>query len=164
MRPFLVGLYLLAACDSKSSLLDDPPLCLGPVPLTAAEVETMIARAAARADEDGNAYTITVVNRDGVVVGAFRMASGAVGFDASCRAKAVRHAWASNSTSSSHPGPTDTHLRTHCPNGNRRGIALDRLRNRCREGSLPSFRGAREKSTPISMRQRNLLIDEYPDS
>jgi len=66
------------------------------VPLTQAETETIIAQAAARAAADGNAYTITVVNRDGVVVGAFRMAGAAAGFDASCRAKARTAAFLSS--------------------------------------------------------------------
>jgi len=72
------------------------PLCGGPAPLTAAEVETILAQAADRAAADGNAYVLTVVNRDGAVVGAFAMAGVPAGFVDSCRAKARTAAFLSS--------------------------------------------------------------------
>jgi uncharacterized protein GlcG (DUF336 family) len=96
VRAFLILLAACIGCDSSSPLSADPPVCLAAVPLTQAEVEQIIARAAARATTDGNAYTISVVNRDGVVVGSFRMAGGAAGFEQSCRAKARTAAFLSS--------------------------------------------------------------------
>jgi len=69
----LVLVFALAACDSASALLAFQPQC-GPLePLTATEVETIIAQAVARAEADGRAYNVTVVNRDGAVIGIFEM-------------------------------------------------------------------------------------------
>jgi len=64
------------------------PTCTTPVPLTATDTGTIIAQAATRASADGNAYIITVVNRDGVVVGSFQMTGAPLGAVDSCRAKA----------------------------------------------------------------------------
>jgi len=92
----LVLLILLAGCDGSSALQNAPPPCGTPVPLLQAEVEQVIAQAAARATADGNAYLITVVNRDGVVLGAFRMAGAPAGLEESCRAKARTAAFLSS--------------------------------------------------------------------
>ncbi len=85
---------LLAGCGSAA--LTAVPLCAAPVPLTAAEVETILAQGAARALADGNAYTLTVVNRDGIVVGAFSMAGVPPGLLDSCRSKARTAAFLSS--------------------------------------------------------------------
>lgn len=71
------GAWLLAlsltACGGATELTAVPQ-CAGAVPLTAADVRTVIAQAAARALADGQAFLITVVNREGIVVGSLRMA------------------------------------------------------------------------------------------
>ena len=87
---------MLAACDGSSSILAFQPQCTGPVPLTTSEIETILAQGAARALADGQALHLTVVNRDGVVVGSFRMAGAPAGLDASCRAKARTAAFLSS--------------------------------------------------------------------
>ena len=91
-----LGAWLLCASCSGGAGLAIVPLCPGPVPLTAAEVETLLAQAAARALADGNAYVLTVVNRDGVVVGLFAMTGVPAGFVDSCRAKARTAAFLSS--------------------------------------------------------------------
>jgi len=99
-RRILAGFLLAAAvpaCDSGSStLLTQVPACAGAVPLTAAEVETIIAQAAGRAAYDGQAYTITVVNREGIVVGSLRMAGAVPGLEFETRAKARTAAFLSS--------------------------------------------------------------------
>ncbi|MDH3591817.1 MAG: heme-binding protein, partial [Planctomycetota bacterium] len=92
----LAGLLALAACDSASPLSNFVAACTTPVPLTAAEIETIIAQAAARAAADGNAYHITVVNREGVVGGEFLMDGAAGGLEASTRSKARTAAFLSS--------------------------------------------------------------------
>jgi len=66
------------------------------VPLTEAEIETIIAQAVARADADGNAYVVTVINRDGVVVGSLAMPGADPGSIDSCRRKARTAAFLSS--------------------------------------------------------------------
>jgi len=94
-RSFCV-LFLLAACGGGRGDFEPVPPCLGAVPLTETEIETIIAQAAARATADGNAYVITVINRDGVVVGAFRMAGADPAAEGACRAKARTAAFLSS--------------------------------------------------------------------
>jgi len=85
----VLGVLVFAGCSDQPALPQQVvALCATPVPLTAAEVETIIAQAAARAAADQNAQVITVVNRAGVIVGQFRMAGLAPGFEDSCLAKA----------------------------------------------------------------------------
>lgn len=85
----LFGLALLAAsCGDGGTALTAVPACGTPVPFTAAEVEAILAQAVARALADGVTGTATVVNRDGVVVGQFRMAGAAVGFEDPSKTKA----------------------------------------------------------------------------
>jgi uncharacterized protein GlcG (DUF336 family) len=103
MRPALRNLprvrrlvaLLLAGCGGGAAL-GVVPQCAVPVPLAQAEVERILAQAAARASADGNAYVLTVVNRDGVVVGAFAMAGAPAGFVDSCRQKARTAAFLSS--------------------------------------------------------------------
>ncbi|MHC4954799.1 MAG: GlcG/HbpS family heme-binding protein [Planctomycetota bacterium] len=95
MKPWLFTFILLAACDTAGDRSAVPP-CLDPEPLTEAEIEAIIAQAAARAEADGNAYVITVTNRDGVVVGSFGMAGADLGAEDSCRSKARTAAFLSS--------------------------------------------------------------------
>ncbi len=81
-------LFVVAGCDGSSALLDFAPLCTTPVPLTTSEIESIIAQAAARALADATPMHITVINRDGFVVGEFRMTGAPAGRSAPCRAKA----------------------------------------------------------------------------
>ncbi len=92
-----VLLLLLAACDrGPPAALTLVPACAGAVPLTAAEIETIIAQAAGRAMADGQAYTITVVTREGIVVGSLQMAGAPVGLEAAATAKARTAAFLSS--------------------------------------------------------------------
>ena len=98
-RVRLAGVLLLAslaACDGSSALLAFVPQCTTPVPLTAVEVETIIAQAVARAETDGNTYIVSVVNREGAVVGEFEMTGAPAGFVDSCRSKARTAAFLSS--------------------------------------------------------------------
>jgi uncharacterized protein GlcG (DUF336 family) len=79
---------VVAACDhGPPAALTQAPLCPGATPLTAVEIRTVIAQAAGRALADGQAHTIGVVNREGIVVGMLRMAGGAAGLEPTVRAK-----------------------------------------------------------------------------
>jgi len=95
VRSALCALTLLAACGASDDPLAVPP-CLGPVPLTEGEIETIIAQAVARAEADGNAYIVTVINRDGVVVGEFAMPGAAPGSVERVRRKARTAAFLSS--------------------------------------------------------------------
>ena len=101
LRCILALLLTLCACDGSSEVVFEP-MCTTPVPLTMANVETIIAQAASRALADGNAYVITVVNRDGFVVGSFAMVNvppppaGDPPFADSCRKKARTAAFLSS--------------------------------------------------------------------
>ena len=86
---------LLAACDGGVRAVFVPQ-CGVPVPLTAAEVETVLAQGAQQALADGNAYALTVVNRDGVVVGSFQMAGAPLAAVDECRRKARTAAFLSS--------------------------------------------------------------------
>jgi len=88
-------LLLLAACDSGSRGTE-VPACAGPVPLTATEIETIIAQAAGRAMADGQAYVITVTTREGIVVGSLQMAGAPAGLEAAVAAKARTAAFLSS--------------------------------------------------------------------
>ena len=99
---FLALLLTVCACDGSAEVVF-VPFCATPMPLTVADVETIILQAATRAFADGNAYVITVVNRDGFVVGAFEMSGvfpppppGDPPFVDSCRAKARTPAFLSS--------------------------------------------------------------------
>ncbi|MGQ0613457.1 MAG: heme-binding protein [Planctomycetaceae bacterium] len=94
-RAALAAWLLVASCNGGAALAV-VPLCPGPVPLAAAEIETLLAQAAARAAADATPFVLTVVNRDGVVVGAFAMAGVPAGFVDSCRAKARTAAFLSS--------------------------------------------------------------------
>ena len=90
-------LLLLAACDlGAPAALTAIPACPGATPLTAGEIETIIAQAAGRAIADGQAYTITVTTRDGTVVGSLAMAGAAAGLEAAATAKARTAAFLSS--------------------------------------------------------------------
>jgi len=100
-----LALFAAVGCDSAAPL-SPIPACTVAVPLTTAEVETIIAQAAARATVDGQAYLIYVTNREGVVVGAFSMDGapvteedprlGTVALRFTCRAKARTAAFLSS--------------------------------------------------------------------
>ncbi len=90
-------LILLAACDrGPPAALTVVPACPGAVPLAAAEIETIIAQAAGRAIADGQAYTITVTTREGIVVGSLEMAGAPPGLGPSSTAKARTAAFLSS--------------------------------------------------------------------
>jgi uncharacterized protein GlcG (DUF336 family) len=90
-------LLLLAACDSNPpAALVAVPACPGAPPLTATEIETILAQAAGRAIADGQAYTITVTTREGIVVGSLQMAGAAAGLEAASTAKARTAAFLSS--------------------------------------------------------------------
>lgn len=88
---------LLAACDrGPPAALSQVPPCPGATPLTAAEIETVIAQAAGRALADGQAFTIAVTTRDGTVVGVLQMAGAPAGLDAAAVQKARTAAFLSS--------------------------------------------------------------------
>jgi uncharacterized protein GlcG (DUF336 family) len=90
-------LLLLAACDrGPSAALTQIPACPGATPLTTAEIETILAQAAGRAIADGQAYTITVTTREGIVVGALQMAGAPAGLEGAATAKARTAAFLSS--------------------------------------------------------------------
>ncbi|MCZ6572536.1 MAG: heme-binding protein [Planctomycetota bacterium] len=62
----------LAACGGGGAL-EFVPQCVAPIPLTAAEVTTIITQAANRSLLDGDAHVISVVTREGVELGTFAM-------------------------------------------------------------------------------------------
>lgn len=89
--------FLLAACDSgPPAALSQAPLCPGATPLTAAEVGTVIAQAAARATADGQAFVIAVTNREGIVVGALAMPGAPAGAETAAAQKARTAAFLSS--------------------------------------------------------------------
>ena len=131
MRCFLALIVTLCACDGAAEIVF-VPFCPAPVPLTAAEVETIIAQAASRALADGNAYVITVVNRDGVVVGVFEMtgvlpppAGGPPVVD-TCRAKARTAAFLSSNQHSFNTRTAAFIIADHFPPGTRSGHSSTR--------------------------------------
>ncbi|MFQ5844178.1 MAG: heme-binding protein, partial [Planctomycetota bacterium] len=89
----LVG-SALAACGGggRSEFV---PTCTVVVPLSAAEVTTILEQAANRALLDGNAFVFSVTNREGVEVGAFGM-GGTVGDPTEARRKALTAAFLSS--------------------------------------------------------------------
>ena len=93
----LVAVGLAACVDvPPPPLFTQVPACVALDPLTAADVETIITQAAARAGFDGEAFTITVVSRDGVVIGSLAMAGAPAGDSFSTRAKARTAAFLSS--------------------------------------------------------------------
>jgi len=95
VRLALCALALLVSCGSSGDSLA-VPVCAGAVPLTEAEIETIIAQAVTQAGADGTAYVVTVTNRDGVVVGEFAMPGVPAGSVAVCRRKARTAAFLSS--------------------------------------------------------------------
>jgi uncharacterized protein GlcG (DUF336 family) len=93
-----VLLLLLAACTDSGppDALKQVPACAGAVPLTAAEVQTILAQAAGRAMDDGQAYVITVTTREGIVIGSLAMAGAPLGLEASSAQKARTAAFLSS--------------------------------------------------------------------
>jgi uncharacterized protein GlcG (DUF336 family) len=88
---------LLAACDrGPPAALSQVPPCPGATPLTAAEIETVIAQAAARAAADGQTYVITVTTREGIVVGSLQMAGAPAGLEGAAAQKARTAAFLSS--------------------------------------------------------------------
>lgn len=94
MRWGLLCLLWFAACDGGGAGV--VPVCGGAVPLTAAEVETILVQAAGRALADGQAFHLTVVSREGIVLGSLRMAGAPAGLEGSTRAKARTAAFLSS--------------------------------------------------------------------
>jgi len=91
-------LLLLAACDSGApAALTQVPACPGATPLTATEVQTIIAQAAGRATADGQAYLITVTTREGIIVGSLAMPGAPAGLEGSTAQKARTAAFLSSS-------------------------------------------------------------------
>jgi uncharacterized protein GlcG (DUF336 family) len=94
MRWGLLCLLCCVACDGGGAPV--VPVCGGAVPLTAAEVETILVQAAGRALADGQAFHLTVVSREGIVLGSLRMGGAPAGLEGSTRAKARTAAFLSS--------------------------------------------------------------------
>ncbi|HEX5139065.1 MAG TPA: heme-binding protein [Planctomycetota bacterium] len=90
-------LFLLAACDrGPPAALSQVPACPGATPLTAPEIQTILAQAFARAAADGQAFAITVTNREGIVVGSIAMPGAPAGIEAAATQKARTAAFLSS--------------------------------------------------------------------
>ena len=93
------------------------PQCVTPVPLTATEVETIIAQAVSRATADGNAFVVNVTNRDGVLVGSFQMTGAPIGAADSASTKAATAAFLSSDQHSFNTRTAEFIVDDHFPPG-----------------------------------------------
>ncbi|MHC4342452.1 MAG: GlcG/HbpS family heme-binding protein, partial [Planctomycetota bacterium] len=115
MRLAATSVIALVLGCSSDALPVFVPNCTTADPLEAAQIETIIAQAAARATADGNAYIITVVNRDGVVVGSFQMPGAPIASVDPCRAKARTAAFLSSNQHAFNTRTAEFIIQDHFP-------------------------------------------------